>query len=70
MICFLIVIGIATSLTCPPDLNGNNKTSGVILLIARKKISKGSICSLFFKANLIFIKKLKAHILLPRLIRE
>jgi len=48
IICFLIVMGIATSLVIPPIFNGNNKTSGVILVIATKNINKGSIDSFFF----------------------
>jgi len=49
IICFLTVIGIATSLTIPPDFNGNNKTCGVILLIAIKKETNGSKHSYCFK---------------------
>lgn len=57
IICFLIVIGIATSLVTPPNFKGNNKTSGVILVIATKKINNGSIDSVFFNSYLTFIKK-------------
>jgi hypothetical protein len=66
IICFLIVIGIAISFTRPPVVEGNNKTSGVILLIAIKKINKGSTPSLFFKPYFISIKYVKAHNFLPQ----
>lgn len=51
------MIGIATSLVTPPNFKGNNKTSGVILVIATKKINNGSIDSVFFNSYLTFIKK-------------
>jgi hypothetical protein len=42
IICLRMVIGIATSLVTPPNLRGNNRTSGVIFVIATKNTNKGS----------------------------
>jgi hypothetical protein len=54
----------------PAIFKGNNKTSGVMLLIAKKNISKVSIFSCCFKLNFNLIKKLKALNLLPHVIKD